>query len=154
MPAQLFVLVLFLCVHVILILRAAYDSSDKRDSSATGEESSKDRFAIDENQVIQFLRGEDRPFRLIIIITHTHMMEDSKIHTSVLLYSDFDNIFNSSCPVRHIGETIRVPEKQIALRNELQKMNREMKLFPTVRVDYTRIAFNRKIMIMFALAST
>jgi SPX domain protein involved in polyphosphate accumulation len=39
------------------------------------------------------------------------------------------------------GETIRVAEKHIGLRDELEAMIQTMKLFPTVRIDYTRMAF-------------
>lgn len=61
----------------------------------TGETSSKDRFSVENNQVMQVLRGQ-------------------AVHTA---------------------------EKNIPLRNELQHMIRDLKLFPTCRVEYTRIAF-------------
>ncbi len=64
----------------------------------TGESSSKDRFPIDENDVMPFLRGQ----------------------------------------------SFKVAEKYEPLRQELQNMILDSKLFPTLRVNYTRIAFQPK----------
>jgi SPX domain protein involved in polyphosphate accumulation/uncharacterized membrane protein YidH (DUF202 family) len=61
----------------------------------TGETSSKDRFCIENSQVMQVLRGQ-------------------AVHTA---------------------------DKNVPLRNELQHMIRDLKLFPTCRIEYTRIAF-------------
>jgi len=61
----------------------------------TGEVSSKDRFAMDEDQIMLLLRGQ----------------------------------------------AVRVSEKHQALNNEIQTMISDKKMFPTLRIDYTRIAF-------------
>jgi len=61
----------------------------------TGDVSSKDRFALDENQIMLLLRGQQ----------------------------------------------LKVPDKHKELKTELQNMITHRKLFPTLRVDYTRIAF-------------
>jgi len=61
----------------------------------TGELSSKDRFAVDEDQIMLLLRGQN----------------------------------------------VRVSEKHQALNSEIQTMIADKKLFPTIRIEYTRIAF-------------
>ena len=61
----------------------------------TGDTSSKDRFALDESQVMLLLRGQQ----------------------------------------------VKVADKFKGLKTELQSMITDRKLFPTLRVDYTRIAF-------------
>lgn len=61
----------------------------------TGEVSSKDRFPVKEDQIIQILRGQKVP----------------------------------------------VPPKSEELRDEFQAMVRDKQLFPVVRIDYDRIAF-------------
>ncbi len=49
-------------------------------------------------------------------------------------------VFSYDC-VHNVGESIAVPEQHTPLRDEIQAMSRDMKLLPSVRVDYTRIAF-------------
>jgi uncharacterized membrane protein YidH (DUF202 family) len=107
----------------------------------TGETSSKDRFSVSESQVMSLLRGQS--IRLVsqstVIITQTTC---TSINYSFLFLFPLHILSTTATTITTTTHgIISVAKKHEALANEIQSMVNEYELYPTLRVDYLRLAF-------------